>query len=183
MSCCSASPLCTAQRGYARRRGTHRGAETEGSRMEAPRTRLPLMRVALLPEARAERRAGNTVENGFYVYGLRTEARLSRPDHAPYVRDAQSGGAGTRASRGSGAWRGGPHARVRRGEAPAPLAASLDVRESYFGLCGAEDRGSVPWGNRDRGSAGMATAFLGRMLRRPSKPVLRRSASGWIGTG
>jgi hypothetical protein len=44
----------------------------------APRRRLPLLRLAALPEARAERRAGGGVENGFYVLGLRAEARLVR---------------------------------------------------------------------------------------------------------
>jgi hypothetical protein len=43
----------------------------------APRRRLPLLRLAALPAARAERRAGGGVENGFYVRGLRAEARLA----------------------------------------------------------------------------------------------------------
>jgi hypothetical protein len=40
----------------------------------APRRRLSLLRLAALPEGRAERRAGGGVENGFYVLGLRAQA-------------------------------------------------------------------------------------------------------------
>ena len=39
--------------------------------MAAPRRRLPVLRLALLPDAQAERRAGGGVENGLYVRGLR----------------------------------------------------------------------------------------------------------------
>jgi hypothetical protein len=40
----------------------------------APRRRLSFVWVAALPGARAERRAGGGVENGFYVLGLRAQA-------------------------------------------------------------------------------------------------------------
>jgi hypothetical protein len=43
----------------------------------APRRRLPLLRLAALPAARAERRASGGVENGFYVRRLPAEARLA----------------------------------------------------------------------------------------------------------
>jgi hypothetical protein len=57
-------------------RDAHRGAEAKGSRVAAPRRRLPLMRLAALPDAHAERRANGGVENGLYVFGLRPVARL-----------------------------------------------------------------------------------------------------------
>jgi hypothetical protein len=63
--------------GYARRRDAHRGPEAEGSRVAAPRRRLSLVRVAALPEARAERRAEGGVENGVHVLGLRAQAHLA----------------------------------------------------------------------------------------------------------
>jgi hypothetical protein len=43
----------------------------------APRRRLPLLRLAALPEARAERRADGGVENGFYVRGMPAETCLA----------------------------------------------------------------------------------------------------------
>jgi hypothetical protein len=46
----------------------------------APRRRLSLLRLAALPEARAERQAGGGVENGFYVLSLRAEACLTPRD-------------------------------------------------------------------------------------------------------
>jgi hypothetical protein len=60
-------------------------------------------------------------------------------------------------------------------------AVALDLRESES-VSAAPKIGGAPWGSRDRGSTGLAAGFRGRALRSPGKPVLRRSASGWIGT-
>jgi hypothetical protein len=79
--------------GYARRRDAHRGAEAKGSPVAAPRRRLPLVRVAALPEARAERRAGGGVENGSYVRGLRPEA-LKRQNGLERRKKARKAGGG-----------------------------------------------------------------------------------------
>ena len=62
--------------GYARRRDAHHEAAAKGVSVAAPRTRLSRMRLAALPEARAERRAGGAVENSLFVFGLRPDARL-----------------------------------------------------------------------------------------------------------
>jgi hypothetical protein len=59
----------------------------------APRRRLPLLRVAALPEARAERQARGGVENGFYVRGLRPEP-LERQNGLEQEKKARKAGEG-----------------------------------------------------------------------------------------
>jgi hypothetical protein len=76
----------------------------------SPRRRLSLVRVAALPEARAERRAGGRVENGFYVLGLRAEAleRQNGLDRRKNTRKAGEGSPGVPVLDGPPSPRSGP---------------------------------------------------------------------------